>query len=169
MVSVYRPLSPLSPHCTQCSHREFQDLSDRIPSPPQSKALVGKRTQIVSDRKPGETLTVVKIPESPTWRLYGKETPVSCDSHHSAETQGNWLCGKTILGSGRGEEKDPKALFMLCVQFVWLSVKHCHGRSEISFTPHKPTTYVGMEEGKYWTSNTVYRVVSAWWSRFWLT
>lgn len=82
----------------------------------------------MSDRKPGdggEILTIVKIPESPTWWFYGKKnkqkkTQVSCDSHHFCRNARGLIVWENNLGKwniereGEGErERRGKADFML--------------------------------------------------------
>ena len=71
MASVYRPLSSLSPHCTRSSHREFLDLSDRIPSLPHFLMVQWERERerrAITNQ--GEILAIVKIPASPTWSFF---------------------------------------------------------------------------------------------------
>lgn len=146
MASVYRPLSPTE-SLLYCAHTEnffWLSLTGYHP-PPHSEALLGKRTRITSDRElggsPDDRQNSCVSHLMGVWRE--KKTRISCDSHHSAEAQGDWLCGKTILGSGRDEKKKRKiqrALFMLCMWFVWLSVTRCRGYTELAHHTYPPLT-----------------------------
>lgn len=109
MVSVYRTLSPLSRHCTACSHREFLDLSDRIPSSPTLRSFSWNENPDNEWSQTGGNPDYIHNYRIFHWMVVFEQKHRYSVMYDSAGAQGgNWLCGKTILG--RGENKYPKAL-----------------------------------------------------------
>lgn len=110
------------PACLLTESSLYSVFTQRIPEPywqdtippPRSEASVGKRTRIVSDHKLGGTLTIVKIPESPTWWFNrGKNTVLLWFTSFCRNARG-LIVWENNLGKR-------KRVLMLCMWSVRLS------------------------------------------------